>query len=52
MPLLKNCCSTSLLPLDIKDSLKEDARFFDGGFLMGDGLNHGLLASMMLLLDC
>jgi hypothetical protein len=23
------------LPLDIKDSLKEDIRFFDGGFLMG-----------------
>jgi hypothetical protein len=33
----KNCCSTSCLPLDIKDSLKEDMRFFNGrGFLMAD----------------
>jgi hypothetical protein len=45
------------LPLDIKDSLKEDSRFFDGGvffmgFLMGDGLIGGLLARMMLLVGC
>jgi hypothetical protein len=36
------------LPLDLKDSLKEDRRFFDGGwmevFLMGDGLIDWLLS--------
>jgi hypothetical protein len=29
-PLTKNCCSPPCLPLDIKDSLKEDMRLFDG----------------------
>jgi hypothetical protein len=35
MPLPENCCSTSCLPLYIKDSLKEDGRLFDGGLMEG-----------------
>jgi hypothetical protein len=41
-----------LFTLDIKDSLKQDASFFDGRFLMGDGLIGGLLARMTVLLGC
>jgi hypothetical protein len=35
-PSLRTVDPPPCLPLDIKDSLKEDMRFFNAGFLMGD----------------
>jgi hypothetical protein len=35
MPLSENCFSTSYLPLDIKDWLKEDGRLFGWQILIG-----------------
>jgi hypothetical protein len=46
-PYLRTVAPPPCLPLDIKDSLKEDM-----GFLMGDGLTGGLLVRMTLLVGC
>jgi hypothetical protein len=55
-PSLRTVAPPPCLPLDIKDLLKEDERFFDGGlmegFLMGDGLIGGILERMMLWVGC
>jgi hypothetical protein len=34
-PSQRTVAARPCLPLDIKDSLKKDARFFDGGFFVG-----------------
>jgi hypothetical protein len=45
-PSLRTVAPHPRLPLDIKDSLKKDVRFFNGGFLMG---NFDWLLLLLLL---
>jgi hypothetical protein len=49
-PSLRNVAPPLCLPLDIKDSLKEDVRFFDGGLIGGFlmGIFDWLLLTLLL----
>jgi hypothetical protein len=46
-PSLRTVAPPPCLPLDIKDSLKEDTRFFDGGFFDGGWIGWQLMRGLL-----